>query len=150
LTLFIFKKNLSALHLPLLFSVLIIGIHSVVYFDQIPRDLLGKASFVIFFAPFIFIYLCIEIRIISRYPNILIIDVEKETIDIDSKVTYSFSNIETLIVTLKKYSYAFYLKDKRGKVILKTKDYFETNMKYTDMKEFFQKFDNIHVSYDNS
>jgi hypothetical protein len=80
----------------------------------------------------------------------LIIDVEKETIDIDSKVTYSFSNIETLIVTLKKYSYAFYLKDKRGKVILKTKDYFETNMKYTDMKEFFQKFDNIHVSYDNS
>lgn len=146
----IFTKSYSNLRLSILFIVLIIGGISVLYWDKIPDEFIGKATFLIISVPFILIYLFLEIRKISRYPNDLTIDAQQQIISVDSKKTCAFKNIKSMIITLKKYDYELYLKDNSGEILIKTSDYYNANMGESDIREYLTKFTNIQVINNNN
>jgi hypothetical protein len=146
----IFTKSYSNLRLYTLIFVSIIGLISALFFEQIPENLKGKAGIIIIIVPFIFIYLYLEVRKMLRYPSDLTIDLEQKSISINSQKSCSFENIAMLIITLKKYDYALYLKDTSGVVLLETGDYYGANMHKKDISKFLEGHTNFHFSYDNS
>ena len=124
-----FTKSYLNLRLAFSFLFSIIGIALFAFIEQIPENFRLKITIIIFIVPFLLIYLYLESRKISRYPNDLVVNVETKTISLNSEKTYSFENIATLIITLKKYNYELYLKDSTGNILLETKDYYEANMR---------------------
>ena len=138
-----FTKSYLNLRLAFSFLFSIIGIALFAFIEQIPENFRLKVTIIIFIVPFLLIYLYLESRKISRYPNDLVVNVETKTISLSSEKTYSFENIATLIITLKKYNYELYLKDSTGNILLETKDYYEANMHKNDISKYLTGITNI-------
>jgi len=94
MSLIVFTKGYSNLNLSILFFIAIVGVFYVVNYEHIPERIVGKATVTIIMLPFVVIYLILQIQKIANYPDELLIDIERKTIDIKSKKI-------TLLQTLK-------------------------------------------------
>jgi hypothetical protein len=110
MSLLIFTKSYLNINNCLLFIIVILGGISLLFFDQIPENLQGKAAIGIISIPFVIIYLFMTIRKVAKYPKIININVRNSMVYIEGKGNYSFEKIGKLIITITKSGFKLFIK----------------------------------------